>query len=339
MGANLKDLRRKIKSISGTKKITQAMQMVAASKMQKAINSAEKSRSYSRLAWDIITNIGSGATESHHPLLVKRDKKNIAIILVTSNRGLCGGLNAQILRKLNIFIKEKQEKGLVIKLFTIGNKGKQFVSRFYKDLLVADFPLPEGVIEYSDITALGKMIIDEYTKENFDRVFVFYNHFKTTLTQEAKSNQLLPIPDMNEVEEYQLGKPKTTNEKPASPAGGSEINPNDQNSNIQTSNSYKLTAMPTGRQATSLSKEYKFEPDVKSILDTILPKVIMTQIYQMFLEANASEQAARMIAMKNATDNAGEIIGDLTLTYNSARQAAITQELTEITAGSEALRS
>lgn len=318
MGANLKDLRRKIKSITGTKKITQAMQMVAASKMQKAINSAEKSRSYSRLAWDIITNIGSGVENSYHPLLVKREKKNIAVILVTSNRGLCGGLNAQILRKLNLFIKEKQEKNFNVKLFTIGNKGKQFVSRFYKDLLIADFPLPEGVIEYSDVTALGKMIIDEYTKENFDRVFVFYNHFKTTLTQEATSKQLLPIPDLNEVEEYQLGRAT---------------------SGLETS---KLEKKNTSNLVSSdlvSSKEYKFEPDVKSILNTILPKVIMTQIYQMFLEANASEQAARMIAMKNATDNAGDIIDDLTLTYNSARQAAITQELTEITAGSEALRS
>jgi F-type H+-transporting ATPase subunit gamma len=317
MGANLKDLRRKIKSITGTKKITQAMQMVAASKMQKAINSAEKSRSYSRLAWDIICNIGGGVEESNHPLLVKREKKNIAVILVTSNRGLCGGLNAQILRKLNIFIKEKQEKGFAVKLFTIGNKGKQFVSRFYKDLLVADFPLPEGVIEYSDVTALGKMIIEEYTKENFDRVFVFYNHFKTTLTQEAKSSQLLPIPDMNEVEEYQIGKKDE-----------SKVESQKSNDQILSPNVSRLTSI-----------EYKFEPDVTSILNTILPKVIMTQLYQMFLEANASEQAARMIAMKNATDNAGEIIGDLTLTYNSARQAAITQELTEITAGSEALRA
>lgn len=322
MGANLKDLRRKIKSITGTKKITQAMQMVAASKMQKAINSAEKSRSYSRLAWDIICNIGSGVEESHHPLLVKREKKNIAVILVTSNRGLCGGLNAQILRKLNVFIKEKQEKGFAVKLFTIGNKGKQFVSRFYKDLLVADFPLPEGVIEYSDVTALGKMIIDEYTKENFDRIFVFYNHFKTTLTQEAKSSQLLPIPNLEEVEEYQLGLSHIAN----------SISQKDSNEKNQKSENDKRLAISYKQN------EYKFEPDVKSILNTILPKVIMTQIYQIFLEANASEQAARMIAMKNATDNAGEIIGDLTLTYNSARQAAITQELTEITAGSEALK-
>ncbi|EKD56726.1 MAG: ATP synthase F1, gamma subunit [uncultured bacterium] len=331
MGANLKDLRRKIKSITGTKKITQAMQMVAASKMQKAINSAEKSRSYSRLAWDIITNIGSGTTESHHPLLIKRKKKNIAIILVTSNRGLCGGLNAQILRKLNIFIKEKQEKGFIVKLFTIGNKGKQFVSRFYKDLLVADFPLPEGVIEYSDITALGKMIIDEYCSENFDRVFVFYNHFKTTLTQEAQSRQILPIPDMTEVEEYQIGK---TNANSSHSELAKNLNNTRSFTAVQDDNQKPI---PSVNRLSST--EYKFEPDIKSILNTILPKVIMTQIYQMFLEANASEQAARMIAMKNATDNAGEIIGDLTLTYNSARQAAITQELTEITAGSEALRA
>lgn len=328
MGANLRDLRRKIKSISGTKKITLAMQMVSASKMQKAINIAEKSRDYSRLAWDIIKNIGSGVEESHHPLLVKREKKTIALILITSNRGLCGGLNSQIIRKLNSFIKEKQKKVFTIKIITIGNKGKQFVSRLYKDLLVADFPLPEGITEYSDVSSLGKLVIDEYCQENFDRVFVFYNHFISTLRQEAVSRQILPIPDMTEVEEYQLGKSQITNDKPASPAGRSQINPNDQNLKSET-----LTHKPD-----NLNLEYKFEPDVKSILDSILPKIILTQIYQMFLEAYASEQAARMVAMKNATDNAGEIIDDLTLTYNSARQATITQEITEISAGAEALK-
>lgn len=310
MAANLRDLRRKIKSIQGTKKLTQAMQMVAASKMQKSIKQTEISRDYSRLAWEIIKNVGAKTDVSQHPLLQKREDKTIALLLITSNRGLCGGLNAQIIRKIVSYIKEKREKNIKTEIITIGNKGKLFIARYYKDLLVADFPAPDRLVEFSDIIPIAKLVLDDYQNGKYDRVCLFYSHFVSTLRQQPIRRQLLPIPDLTEVEEYQLGK---------------KI---DQNN---------LTTLQAYNPKSNL--EYKFEPDVKSILDILLPSVIRLQIQQILLEANASEHSARMMAMKNATDNAEELIGDLTLTYNSLRQAAITREITEISAGAEALRA
>ena len=307
MAASLRDLRRKIKSIQGTKKLTQAMQMVAASRMQKAIQAAETSRDYADLAWKIIKNIRSGTDINQHFLLSEQPVKNIAIVLVTANRGLCGGLNAQIIRKITLYIKEMQEKNIKVDLITIGNKGKLFVSRFYQNMLVADFPLPDQKVSYSDITSVGKMIIDDYQNKKYDHVYIFYNHFVSTLTQEPIQKQLLPIPSL-ETENI-----KTENLK-----------------NEDTTNNSKTK---------SLKSEYKFEPDIQSVLDALLPNIIRTQLYQIVLEANASEQSARMVAMKNATDNAGDLIEDLTLTYNSLRQAAITKEISEISAGAEALRA
>ena len=301
MAASQRDLRRKIKSISGTKKLTQAMQMVAASKMQKAIKSAEMSRDYSRLAWEIIQNIKSGASIAEHPLLIERPTKKILTVLITSNRGLCGGLNAQVIKKFSANINSNLDNKIDIKIITMGNKGKLFVSRYFKNLLIADFPSPDRIVEFSDITALSKIILDDYQTKKIDHVSIFYNHFASTLKQEATQKQLLPIPADSstdlETKKEVLNKKNTTN------------------------------------------IEYKFEPDVKSILDTILPEILKIQMLQISLESNASEHSARMIAMKNATDNAADLIDDLTLTYNSIRQAAITKEISEISAGAEALRA
>lgn len=305
MAANLKDLRKKIKSIQGTKKLTQAMQMVAASKMQKSIDHAQTTRGYANMAWEIIKNIQSKTDITTHPLLKKRADKTIALILLTSNRGLCGGLNGQILRKISSYIKEKQNAGIKIEIITVGAKGKIFVSRYFKEMLVADFPAPDRLVEYTDSSAISKMVLDDYIKNKYDRVCVFYNHFVSTLRQAPIRRQILPIPDLNELEEYQIGKSET-----------------------------KIEAEKTKTNST----EYKFEPSATSILDTMIPKIIQTQFYQILLEAGASEHSARMIAMKNATDNAEDLIGDLQLTYNSLRQAVITREITEISAGAEALR-
>jgi F-type H+-transporting ATPase subunit gamma len=315
MAASLRDLRRKIKSIQGTKKLTQAMQMVAASRMQKAIQAAETSRNYANLTWQIIKNIRSGTDVSQHFLLSEREAKNIAVILVTANRGLCGGLNAQIIRQATIFIKEMQQKNIKIDLITIGNKGKLFASRFYKDIFVADFPLPDQKVSYSDITSVSKMILDDYQNKKYDHVYIFYNRFISTLTQEPIKKQLLPIPSLEENDKM------------------SDIFiDNNEDSEKKESTAHKL-------EKKLLNTEYKFEPDIQSVLNALLPNIIRTQLYQIMLEANASEQSARMVAMKNATDNAGDLIEDLTLTYNSLRQAAITKEISEISAGAEALRT
>lgn len=309
MGASLKDLRHKIKSISGTKKITQAMQMVAASKMQKSINRTQSLRQYSSLAWEIVKNISPNTDINYHPLLAKPEQeKNILLILITSNKGLCGALNAQILRKISIYIKEKETKNIKVSVITMGNKGRNFISRYFKDKLVADFPMPDRLIEFLDITPLSKVILADYVNKKYDRICLFYNQFISSLRQESIRRQILPIPDINELEEYQLKQ------------------------------SSKLEAVSHKPQE-NLKLEYKFEPNINEVLDLMLPKIIQAQLFQILLESSASEHSARMVAMKNATDNAEDLINDLRLTYNSMRQAAITQELSEITAGAEALRA
>ena len=246
-------------------------------------------------------NIKSGASIAEHPLLIERPTKKILTVLITSNRGLCGGLNAQVIKKFSANINSNLDNKIDIKIITMGNKGKLFVSRYFKNLLIADFPSPDRIVEFSDITALSKIILDDYQTKKIDHVSIFYNHFASTLKQEATQKQLLPIPADSstdlETKKEVLNKKNTTN------------------------------------------IEYKFEPDVKSILDTILPEILKIQMLQISLESNASEHSARMIAMKNATDNAADLIDDLTLTYNSIRQAAITKEISEISAGAEALRA
>jgi F-type H+-transporting ATPase subunit gamma len=306
MAASLRDLRRKIKSIQSTKKLTQAMQMVAASKMQKSIRFAESGREYSRLSWEIIKNIKQKTDISGHPFLNSRPVKKTALILVTSNRGLCGGLNSQVIRKATDYISSSNNK-TEIDIITIGNKGKIFAAKS-PNKLVADFPAPDKIVEFSDVLPLSNLIFNDFNKGTYDKVVIFFNQFISTLTQVPVSRQILPIPDLGEIEEYEL---KFENKN----------NVSKKQENIKN----KI--------------EYLFEPDTKTILDTILPTIVKIQLHQILLESSASEHAARMIAMKNATDNASDLIDDLVLTYNGLRQDAITKEITEISAGAEALRT
>lgn len=310
-----KELRNKIKSIGSTKKITQAMQMVAVSKMQKAIDNNSKSRAYSNLAWEVVRDVAANTDVSHHPLLAlatpdtsKVSVVKIALIVVTSNRGLCAGFNANVIKKTLEFIKQNKDKE--ISLITVGQKGARYLQRFYREKIVADFPLPEAVVEFKDITPIAKIAIDDFASKKYDQVVVIYNHFVSKMTQEATVRQLLPI--IKSEEEF----PISNNQFPK---------------NTEKANEAK-------KLMKQKSYEYKFEPDIKFVLDTMLPQIIKTQIFQILLESNASEHSARMIAMKNATDNASDLIDDLTLTYNSIRQAAITSEIAEISAGAESLR-
>jgi len=313
MAISLKDLRKKIKSVQGTRKLTQAMQMIAASKMQKAIKAAETSRNYSNLAWEIIQNIRGKTELSTHNLLSERKVNKVAIVLSTSNRGMCGAFNSQIIKKTFSYIKEMKDKNINVKLITVGNKGKLFAARYFKEILVADFPAFDKVTEFIDVLPVANMLISDYQAEKYDQVHLFYNHFVSTLKQEPTQRQILPIPNIETLDARQ----QTLEKKQET-----------ESDKLLSSNVYRLT-----------SSEYKFEPDTDSILDILLPQVIKTQIHQIFLESNASEQSARMMAMKNATDNASDMIDDLTLTYNGLRQAAITREISEISAGAEALRS
>lgn len=335
--SSTKELRTKIKSVGSTKKITQAMQMVAASKMQKAIDNNKKSRAYSSLAWEVVQDVAASTDVSHHPLLATTDTSGVSVvkivlIVVTSNRGLCAGFNANVIKKTMQFINENKDKE--ISLITVGQKGARYLQRFYKDKIVADFPLSEAIVSFSDITPIAKIAIDDFATKKYSQVVVIYNHFVSKMTQEATVRQLLPI--IKSEEEFPISNSQFPNKFQIS-------NNKLQNRDEEKANeAKKFTPLRNEVSSAGLMKlksyEYQFEPDIRFVLDTMLPQIIKTQIFQILLESNASEHSARMIAMKNATDNASDLIDDLTLTYNSIRQAAITSEIAEISAGAEALK-
>ena len=289
--ASTRELRRKIKSIKGTQKLTQAMQMVSAAKMNRAIQRAQASRTYSGLSWNIIQQLLNRVGRDQHPLFDHRPIKNVAIIVITSNRGLAGGLNAQLLRKVSETIKDRQAAGKTVSVFSMGKKGTQFIARYYGDTLKGDFPTPDTVAGMADITDLATITLDGFLAKKYDEVVVCFNEFKSMLSQAPTIRPLLPVV----VDEAQAANPDTS--------------------------------------------DVIFEPSQERVLDVLLPRAVRTQLYQMLLDANASEHAARMLAMKNATENAGEIIDDLTLTMNGVRQAGITREISEISAGAEALKA
>lgn len=299
MALSTRELRRKIKSVQSTKQLTSAMQMVAASKMQRAIDNNQKTREYSRLAWEIVRDLALRIESISHPLLAERKIERSALILLTSNRGLCGSFNTQIIKKATECIKENPNADLI----TVGTKGRNFMQRFYSKKIVADFPLSEKVIEFKEVSPIAKIVLDDFTAKKYDKITIVYNHFISKIKQEPTLRQILPIPKFSE----KIGE--------------------------------KMFDSSENKEVTAKNQEYLFEPNMHEVLSIMLPKIIETQLFQIVLESNASEQSARMIAMKNASDNASDLISDLQLTYNTIRQAAITSEIAEISAGAEALRS
>lgn len=297
-----KDIKRRIKSITNTKKVTKAMEMVAAAKMRKVVNYVLASRSYSTLAWQLIRNLAAKTEAKYHPLLVRRERsKKIAIVLITSNRGLCGGFNSQIIQRAINYIKTQIETNQVmIELISLGKKGRNFILR--KGLsLVAEFEKLEVTTEVTQIRPLAKLLIADYSAGKYDRVAIAYTDFISALLQKPRVIEILPI--ISEKREEDLGQVR-------------ELKNEDQR---------------------TYNYEYLFEPSPKQVLEELLPRLIEMQIYQAILESNASEHSARMVAMRNATDAAREMINDLTLAFNKARQAAITAELADICGGRTAL--
>ncbi|HEX3243943.1 MAG TPA: ATP synthase F1 subunit gamma [Chloroflexota bacterium] len=284
---SLRDIRRRIRSIKNTAQITKAMEMVAASRMRRAQQRVTSARPYSEtmrsLIQELASSVGSSAGAELHPLLVQRPIDTVGIVLFTTNRGLCGGLNTNLLRRGSELMLEQTHP---IELMTVGRKGQDFMSRRGHKLLgtftgISDSP------SYDDIIPVARVILDSYNAGVMDRCYLVYPKFVNTLTQRPQVDQLLPL----------------------QPTSGAETKPLD----------------------------YIFEPDPSAILEHLMPRFIEVQIYQALLETQASEQSARMIAMRNATDNATEIVDSLTLTYNKARQAAITREVTEIASAAEAM--
>jgi F-type H+-transporting ATPase subunit gamma len=285
--AGAREIRTKIKSIQNTKKVTRALEMVSASKIRKAQERMRASRPYVSAMRTIIGNLANAQTDYPHPYLIEREAKRVGYIIVTSDRGLCGGLNANQFRMLLADIRRWQEQKIEVDVVCIGNKGSQFIKRLNLNFLGSVTHLGDKP-ELSKMIGVLKLMLDAYAEGKVDRVFVAYNDFVNTMTQKPRIDTLLPLPAAD-------------------------------------------------REPTAHSWDYLYEPDAKTVLDDVLVRYVESLVFQAVLENLASEHAARMVAMKAATDNAGNLINTLTLVYNKARQAAITQEIAEIVGGAAAV--
>ncbi len=294
--ASTKEIKRRIKSVKSTKKITKAMELVAASKMKRAVSSTLASRLYSEYSWEILTSIAKNTELITHPLFIERTEvKNILLVLISSNRGLCGAYNAQIMKKALALIKNGN-KNINIDIVSVGKKGDTMMRRIGKNIIASFFEMPSN-ISISDVVPISELVINEYNLGHYDKVLVAYTDFISALTQKPNIKQIIPISKvtlkelMNELTEDSKNKKK------------------------------------------EIVTDYLFEGNQDELIGSLAEKLTRMQIYQMFLESNASEQSSRMMAMKNASDAAGEMIDDLTLVFNKARQAGITREISEISAG------
>lgn len=291
-----KEIRSKIKSIKSTQKITRAMEMVAASKMRKSQDRMRASRPYAERIRGVISHLATGQLEYKHPFLEKRPVKRIGLIVISTDRGLCGGLNVNLFRATVQHMKTWHEQAIPVEICTIGRKAETFFRRMGGDIIASVSQLGDhpGI---EDIIGTVKMMMDAYDENRIDQLFLISNEFVNTMLQKPKIEMLLPV----------LEKPVTDEKK-------------------KTSN------------APQYSWDYIYEPDAKQLLDALLLRYLESLVYQGVIENGASEQAARMVAMKNASENATSLISDLQLMYNKARQASITRELSEIVGGAAAVQ-
>ena len=307
--AGTKEIKRRIKSVKNTKKITKAMELVAASKMKRAVSSTLASRLYAEYSWDILTSIAENIEKDAHPLFTERtgspsqnataDRRKILLILISSNRGLCGAYNAQVIKKSISLLK----KETAVDAITIGRKGDVAMRRLGVNVIASFTELSDN-ISLSEIIPISKLAIDEFSAFHYDKVLVVYTDFISALTQRANIKQILPVSkgDLNEL-----------------------IQSLEQEKSAEVGLRQNVKVGP--------SQDYLFEGDKVKLISSLAEKLTRMQIYQMLLESNASEQSSRMVAMKNASDASGDMIDDLTLVFNKARQANITREISEISAG------
>lgn len=320
--ANAKDIQRRIKSISSTKKITKAMEMVAAAKMRKAVEAVLKTRPYANLSWATILNFSQANGKNGkdlHPLLAKRENvKRVGIILITSNRGLCGGFNTAVINKVNESIKKYQMLGeevvIEAEFVLLGKKGEGVHHHGHK--IIADFPKLDLASEVTEIVPVAKLLISEYLAGTYDKVMVAYTDFVNAGKQVPRVKQLLPV-DISAEEEY--------------------LGVVGRDTRLETTKEFLGEKQEKYLSSEKFSYEYTFEPSPEEVLDDLVPRLIEVQLYQALLESNASEHSARMASMHQATDAANDMVSELTLSYNKARQAAITNEIAEISAGANAL--
>ncbi|MES1168654.1 MAG: ATP synthase F1 subunit gamma [Oleiharenicola lentus] len=282
-----RDIRRRIKSVKNTRQITKAMELVAASKMKKAQQAALAGRAYAGLMAEMLAAVAGRVEDSQHPFLARREVKVRGIILVTTDKGLCGPLNS------NLFKLVTEVKGPA-KYVVIGRKGAQFIARTKRDLL-ADFSISDRV-PFADVKVVVEFMVKQFSEGVVDTVELIYPHFRNTLVQTPTNLPLLPLQSLAAV----------------------------------IADLHK----DSGSVAKADDREILFEPDAQTVLESLLPLYINREVYQHVLDAKASEHSSRMVAMKTAKDNATKLVGDLTLEYNKARQAGITQEILEIAAAS-----
>lgn len=276
------DIKRRIKSVKNTKKITKAMELVSASKMKRAVSATLSSRPYARTSWEILSALSQISNESENRLK-QNDVKNILIVLITSNRGLCGAYNAQIIRKVIEIIKTESDKN--ISFVAVGKKGEAALRRLGQNIVASFTEIPDNAT-LRDVMPIGNMVMNDFNKKIYDKIYIAYTDFISALASKPVVKPILPISKEENTE------------------------------NISSTNT-----------------AYTFEPGYEELMSKLVEKITRAQVYQMILESSASEQSSRMMAMKNASEAAGEMIDDLTLAFNKARQASITKEISEISAG------
>jgi F-type H+-transporting ATPase subunit gamma len=292
--ASAREMRLRIKSVKNISQVTRALEAVSAAKVRKAIQALTATRSYATKAWQVLRHItNQPGTGNLHPLLMARtNPKNALVIVITADRGLAGAYNTNVIR----YVLQRFDKyHLPVKYITVGRKGRDLLLRMGKPV-IADFSNLPSAPKFSAVSAIGRLVVDDFIKGELDEVFLIYTDFVSMARQVATLKKLLPLEIENPeqlVQEFE--------------------------------------------QHTGMAAAYEFEPDQKEILDEMIPRFTALQIYQAVLESQASEHAARMVAMRSATDNAKELVGALQLAYNKVRQQAITNDILDIVGGAEAL--
>ncbi len=293
--ASLKEVKDKIASVRKTKQITRAMNMVASAKLRKAQGRIEKFRPYAEKYYEILGDLAQGVDSSAHPLLEQREEiNNVAVVLITSERGLCGAFNSNLVQMATKFAGSRVESGQNVKFYCAGKKGSKDIAKSSYELVSDHSDVMEN-FDFTLASQIGSEIINAYYQREVDEVHLVYGRFINVIKQEPTRLQILPV-------------------------------------------SHDSGEEQSGEEEGGTKAEYTYEPSVEGILDELLPRFIKVQLYRGLLETSASEHAARMTAMDNATRNCDDMISNLTLTYNKARQAAITSELLDIVGGAEALK-
>jgi F-type H+-transporting ATPase subunit gamma len=315
-----RDIKRRIKSIGNTKKITRAMEMVSAAKMRRSVASVLNIRPYAHSAWQVLMNLADSIDDQKEGLLSVREVKNVLVVVIAANRGLCGSFNAQVAKKIKdelanpIKLKMNRTKGkkenkfftdtigeIRVDFITIGKKSEVMVKRMGKEI-VATFPELTYLPKIKDVRAVTKIMINDYLEKKYDKVVIIYTDYISAINQQTKIRQILPISKLDL--EKQIA---------------------------------EMDVLADKFGLSNVKIEYKIEPSRKEVLECIFPRLIEMQVYHAILESNASKESSRMLAMRNATDAAGEMADGLTLAYNQLRQAKITQEIAEISAGKATL--